>query len=127
MPPRPSRSSPFGKKWTPSGSGDSRIGNGMHSAYVLANGEEPDFTNNAIIKDLPQFTETLDYIFVSDHWHVSNVKQLPIREKQNGSIDKGYVNDVSLNKLQVDIEGKAYPDAEQPSDHLMIAATLSLK
>lgn len=78
----------------------------MRSAYAVIHGKEPDFTNYAKTKDAQTaFIETLDYIFLSKHWDVKKVKELPHR------------NDVS--------DGP-YPNAEQPSDHLMIAADLVL-
>ena len=158
-------SSPFGKRWTPTGG---VLGEGMRSAYVVvraptgtgtesprpaldhyyrpgagraprltrrrdrrrrprapraaqATGREPDYTNNAIIRGQDQFTETLDYIFISEHWQVDAVRPLPARpayaEAAGGAPAASPV---------VDIAGKPYPDDEQPSDHLMLAATLSL-
>lgn len=67
----------------------------MRSAYVVANGVEPDFTNNAIIKDLPQFTETLDYIFISEHWNVDSVLQIP-RRKRN---DEDFITNTSTKTI----------------------------
>jgi hypothetical protein len=79
----------------------------MRSAYVVAHGKEPDFTNFAQNKDeAVPFIETLDYIFLSPHWDVKKVKELPHRK---------------------DISDGPFPNADQPSDHLMIAADLLLK
>lgn len=74
------------------------------SAYVLKNGREPDFTNHARAGEAPLFTETLDYIFLSPHWSVQDVVKLPGRD---------------------DIEGP-FPNAREPSDHVLIGANLSL-
>jgi 2',5'-phosphodiesterase len=76
----------------------------MRSAYVLANGIEPDFTNHAKMKQNNLFTDTLDYIFVSKHWKISNVTPLPHRNDLPGPL----------------------PTEHEPSDHLMIAAHLEI-
>jgi endonuclease/exonuclease/phosphatase family metal-dependent hydrolase len=87
---------------------DALPGGPMRSAYALANGGvEPDFTNNAWIGEAgPAFRETLDYIFVSREWRVDGVLPLPPRD---GLADDDF-----------------YPNAAEPSDHLMLAANLSL-
>jgi len=79
----------------------------MRSAYAVYNrGNEPDFTNYAKTKDaIEPFIETLDYIFLSPHWVVKNVKELHHRK---------------------DILDGPFPNAGEPSDHLLIAADLSL-
>lgn len=78
------------------------------SAYSAKLGVEPDFTNFAFTKNNKEsFIATLDYIFCSsDAWTVDDVKPLP-------------------RKADVDLD-KPYPDALQPSDHIMLAADLSL-
>ena len=79
---------------------------GMKSAYFELNGEEPEFTNaahNGAMND-ESFIGTLDYIFLSDEWNVLKVKETP---------------------KKADLKG-VYPDAEEPSDHVMIAATLKI-
>ena len=48
----------------------------MESAYVRVNGEEPNFTNHARIKDDDPFIDTLDYIFVTDDVEVVDVLEL---------------------------------------------------
>ena len=97
---------------------------------LQANGREPDFTNNAIIRGQDQFTETLDYIFISKHWQVDAVKPLPARPAYAQLEVTGQAArqecDQAPTSQPVDIDGKPYPDSEQPSDHLMLAATLSL-
>ena len=83
----------------------------MKSAYATFNedGREPDHTNyahNGAISD-ESFIGTLDYIFVSDEhdWTVKDV--------------------VSL-KHRVDVENGPYPNEVEPSDHVLIAATLKV-
>jgi 2',5'-phosphodiesterase len=76
----------------------------LRSAYQTATGREPDFTNNARIRDEDPFVDTLDYIFVSPEWAVDSVDALPLRSE---------------------IEGP-FPSASEPSDHLLLAADLSL-
>lgn len=77
----------------------------LKSAYVTANGAEPEFTNNART-DGPQFIECLDYIFTSgDNWTVNHVINLPPKSAAP----------------------HPYPDAIEPSDHILIGASLSLK
>ena len=75
----------------------------LSSAYAVAGGEEPAFTNWAKIRDQEPFIETLDYIFLSDHWRVHDVLPLPTRDTSPGP----------------------YPTEEEPSDHVMLAARLS--
>jgi mRNA deadenylase 3'-5' endonuclease subunit Ccr4 len=77
----------------------------MRSAYKVKNGSEPDFTNFAQIKDDPQFIDTLDYIFISPAVEVKEVMPLPHRN---------------------DVKGP-FPSKAEPSDHIMLAATLTVK
>jgi len=79
---------------------------GMRSAYVELNGEEPEFTNNAHngAMNAESFIGTLDYIFLSDEWKVKSVQETPKKEGLKG----------------------VYPDEEEPSDHVLIAASLNI-
>lgn len=74
----------------------------MKSAYKTKNGAEPDFTNHARIKDDDPFIDTLDYIFVSPAIDVVDVLPLPNRGEVKGP----------------------FPAPEEPSDHILLAATL---
>lgn len=56
------------------------------------------------VRDDEPFIDTLDYIFVSDGWQVNSVKKLPLRNEVNGPL----------------------PTENEPSDHILIAADLSL-
>ena len=76
----------------------------LQSAYKLCNGNEPDFTNYAQVKNDPVFIATLDYIFLSRHWSVSSVTPLPHR---------------------MDVRGPL-PNEQEPSDHILLAAELKL-
>jgi 2',5'-phosphodiesterase len=76
----------------------------LRSAYAVKNGAEPDFTNYAKVKDSPTFIATLDYIFHSPEWTVESVRNLPHRDNVAGPL----------------------PNADEPSDHLVISAELSL-
>jgi len=88
-----------GMEWTPTHTK-------MDSAYAVANGQEPNFTNYAKPRDDPVFIETLDYIFLSSNhdWRVHSVKPLPHRDDVKGPL----------------------PNADEPSDHIMISAILEL-
>eukprot|EP01134_Creolimax_fragrantissima_P001361 CFRG1361T1 len=77
----------------------------MTSAYAKVDGHEPDFTNYAQIKDQEPFIETLDYIFYSDGFEAESVKPLPKRSEVNGPL----------------------PIENEPSDHIMIAAEMTLR
>lgn len=77
---------------------------GMRSAYAIASGREPDFTNYARIEENDPFIDTLDYIFLSKEWKVTSVKEICSRENANGP----------------------FPNAKEPSDHVLIAADLEL-
>lgn len=81
----------------------------MDSAYALG-GTEPEFTNYAHCRDDDPFIGTLDYIFLSkpestnEGWKVHCTHTLPSKEESNGP----------------------FPNAKEPSDHLLIAADLEL-
>lgn len=79
---------------------------GMRSAYHECNGEEPSFTNNAHNGALntESFIGTLDYIFLSENIEVISVKDTPSMDDWKG----------------------VYPDENEPSDHVLIAASLRL-
>eukprot|EP01062_Namystynia_karyoxenos_P020185 TRINITY_DN17647_c0_g1_i3.p1 TRINITY_DN17647_c0_g1~~TRINITY_DN17647_c0_g1_i3.p1 ORF type:complete len:399 (+),score=84.28 TRINITY_DN17647_c0_g1_i3:78-1199(+) len=68
----------------------------MRSAYCVKNGKEPAYTQHAW-----PFTATLDYVWLSSEWAVEHVLDLP---------------------AQPDVD--SYPTKDEPSDHLMVGATL---
>jgi len=73
----------------------------LYSAYWKALGKEPVFTNRS--KCPEEFTDTLDYIFLNwGSWNVDRV--LPLPEEP----------------------GKYLPSIEEPSDHLLLMAELSM-
>eukprot|EP00047_Mylnosiga_fluctuans_P001709 m.221555 g.221555 ORF g.221555 m.221555 type:complete len:351 (-) comp10609_c0_seq1:325-1377(-) len=76
----------------------------MRSAYVLATGKEPPFTNHSQFRANPPFVGTLDYIFCSDGIGATAVLPTPAAEGFAGPL----------------------PTADEPSDHLMLAATLEV-
>ena len=95
------QSYPEGLAWRPT------LAAPLASAYALRNGEEPAFTNFCISGHQTRFEETLDYIFVSeDSVGVTATTALPSAED--------YADVVSL------------PTEEEPSDHLLIGATLEI-
>ena len=77
----------------------------MRSAYAVANSAEPDFTNYARIGEREPFIDTLDYIFLSEEWKVESVKEICNRNEADGP----------------------FPNAKEPSDHILIAAELLLE
>ena len=87
----------------------------LASAYVAADGAEPEFTNLAVTKfnkpDEPPFCETLDYIFLGDgakfKWRALSVRSLPKR-------------------AEVLPTCSSYPSATEPSDHTAIWVDLEL-
>ncbi|GKY98656.1 hypothetical protein MPSEU_000822000 [Mayamaea pseudoterrestris] len=79
----------------------------MRSAYAECLQTEPDFTNFARTGDKEPFIDTLDYIFISKEWKVDDVLKLPHRDVAKGPFPN--------------------LDANEPSDHVLIAADLSLK
>lgn len=103
-------------EWTPS------MQHAMKSAYAEhnkdnGNKKEPDFTNYARIKEQEPFIDTLDYIFygpppsslesASASWKVTDVAALPDRKDAGGPFPN--------------------LDKNEPSDHLLIAATLEMQ
>lgn len=76
----------------------------MRSAYADKDGMEPDFTNYARIKENDPFIDTLDYIFLSPEWKVQSTKSIVNRSIANGP----------------------FPNAKEPSDHVMIRADLEV-
>jgi hypothetical protein len=103
------------------------------SAYHERNGGEPDFTNYAFTRSNgnPQdfqsaFIDTLDYIFVSSpHWQVESVKALPHRD------EFAAVATAELAAISGDSSGAdaivSLPTSNEPSDHLLLSASLILK
>uniref|UniRef100_A0A7R9W647 Endonuclease/exonuclease/phosphatase domain-containing protein n=1 Tax=Pseudictyota dubia TaxID=2749911 RepID=A0A7R9W647_9STRA len=77
---------------------------GMKSAYGMSNRGEPEFTNYTQVEDDYPFVGTLDYIFLSDEWTISGVKNLPSKW---------------------DVVGP-FPTEREPSDHVLIAANLAI-
>lgn len=90
--------------WTPS------LKEPVMSAYAAASDSgttEPDFTNYSRVKEDEPFIDTLDYIFVSRSGiAVESVRTLPHR------------NDEALNG--------PFPNHDEPSDHVLIAANLNV-
>lgn len=77
----------------------------MKSAYKAVLGQEPDFTNYALVEDNPPFIDTLDYLFCSPDLDVVDVIRLPHRNA---------------------VVQAPYPTRTEPSDHSLIGATLRL-
>mmetsp|Transcript_12158 Transcript_12158/g.16452 ORF Transcript_12158/g.16452 Transcript_12158/m.16452 type:complete len:170 (+) Transcript_12158:204-713(+) len=78
------------------------------SAYKAKNGKEPQFTNFAFTRSMNEsFVATLDYIFLSEHWKVRFVKPLK-----------------SIS--EIDTKMGSFPDQDEPSDHILIAADLEI-
>eukprot|EP00697_Spironema_sp_BW2_P017392 gnl/Spiro4/9064_TR4780_c0_g1_i1.p1 gnl/Spiro4/9064_TR4780_c0_g1~~gnl/Spiro4/9064_TR4780_c0_g1_i1.p1 ORF type:complete len:393 (+),score=116.65 gnl/Spiro4/9064_TR4780_c0_g1_i1:56-1180(+) len=78
------------------------------SSYARKDGHEPAFTNLAFTgQDLskPVFKDCLDYIFVTPDIDVHSVDKLPLAENDNV---------------------ESFPTATEPSDHLMLGATLRI-
>lgn len=76
----------------------------LASAYVRVRGREPGWTNFARIGDGPPFIETLDYVLVTPGVDVVDVLPTPKREAVGGPL----------------------PTAAEPSDHILIGATVRL-
>lgn len=87
-----------GDNWSPN------VDPPLRSAYKVLNGVEPDFTNYAKTVDSPMFIDSLDYIFMSDEWNVESVEKLSHRDEIGGPL----------------------PNKDEPSDHVLIAANLTL-
>lgn len=78
----------------------------VFSAYKEFFGEEPEYTNNARVQELPHFIECLDYIFLSRKWQVMDCLEAGGRKE--------------------DVD-HPFPDKENPSDHVPLKAKLALK
>ena len=80
----------------------------LKSAYKEFFGKEPDFTNYAWVDFSSEqpFIDTLDYILFTDDFTVQTCRELRPRDHQV----------ITANGPQ--------PNAAEPSDHLLIAATL---
>jgi mRNA deadenylase 3'-5' endonuclease subunit Ccr4 len=76
----------------------------LNSAYKTVLGKEPLFTNDSQTGRNDRFTDTLDYIFYSNH---SNLKPISV--------------DILPDKI-----GDICPNKTEPSDHLLIASTFEL-
>jgi hypothetical protein len=89
---------------------------------VALGGREPLFTTYVVKGDTDVvFCEVLDYIFVSPHWRVLDVLPMPT-EAIEVAASKGAVAAAAA----VADQRCAFPMNLEPSDHLMLAATLSL-
>jgi 2',5'-phosphodiesterase len=91
----------------------------MRSSYAVHDGREPDHTNTS-----PNFCETIDYIFISEHWRVNGVIPLPspvVMAQDLGELKREREREEDLFEQR-----KLYPSKEEPSDHLMIGAELEL-
>lgn len=92
----------YGYEWMPS------MREPMQSAYAML-AHEPDFTNYARVGDLENecFIDTLDYIWLSpSSWKVDSIAELPQRQDAKGPFPNLDVNEAS--------------------DHVLIAADLTL-
>ena len=78
----------------------------VRSAYLEANGQEPEYTNNARVQEQDHFKETLDYIFLSGEWKVKSVLDLNLPPKEE--------------------QDQPFPNEVEPSDHVLVAAALTL-
>ncbi len=77
--------------------------NPMGSAYATAQGSEPAYTNWSKVKQGEDFKDTLDYIFYSQgDWRVDTVEDLRLSELVG-----------------------PFPIEEEPSDHVLLSATLT--
>eukprot|EP00466_Bigelowiella_natans_P005072 jgi/Bigna1/71570/fgenesh1_pg.16_\ len=76
----------------------------LKSAYRCVYGHEPEFTTYSKIEDRDRFISTLDYILVSPTVQVKRVLRLPGVASQHGPL----------------------PSMAEPSDHLMLAATIGV-
>jgi mRNA deadenylase 3'-5' endonuclease subunit Ccr4 len=82
----------------------------MRSAYKVFTGKEPEYTSYICnCKNGSIQSEILDYIFISEHWRV-----LEIKSPQETLATLKYFGVLS------------FPTANEPSDHILIAATLQL-
>ncbi len=90
----------------------------MNSAYTL-DSCEPEFTNYAHTRDDPDpFIGTLDYIFLSKRHHTS-------LSNETGTWEEWKVHCVQKLPRKEDSDGP-FPNAIEPSDHLLISADLEL-
>ena len=90
----------------------------FRSCYIAYAGVEPETTNYTFQSYSADgaFSGTLDYIFISSHWRVVSVRQLPgVAELKLEALTNGALSS----------EGYL-PSVLRPSDHLCIAATVEL-
>ena len=100
---------PEGDAWSPT------LRCPMRSAYRVAHGHEPDFTNYAqTTRDASPFIGCLDYVFCSPHLRVLGAPPLPRRED--------YIGAAGLRSTRTG----PLPTASEPSDHLLLSVELEL-
>jgi len=82
----------------------------LKSAYKEFLGKEPEYTNNAHIKNEEPFIETLDYIFTSSEhpWKVQEVEPLDVKHPAKASVTE------------------PLPSENEPSDHILLSSTFTL-
>jgi endonuclease/exonuclease/phosphatase family metal-dependent hydrolase len=86
----------------------------LTSAYCKVHGAEPDFTNLAWTKDMPEhFCETLDYLF--------------FRQGERALIEPVQAARLPNRSVFLDQGIRSLPSPEEPSDHVAIAAEFELR
>jgi endonuclease/exonuclease/phosphatase family metal-dependent hydrolase len=94
--------------------GDGTPACAMRSAYAVAlDGKEPPHTNHTVSgggkgRTPNAFTGTLDYVFISRHWRVLGAVETP-----------------PATKPYPDHTSPLCPNRDEPSDHVMVGATLA--
>lgn len=78
----------------------------LKSAYMEVLGSEPEFTNYAKLGNTDPFIECIDYLFCTGGVEVVDVLRLPNKDM---------------------IDGGGLPDNNEPSDHVMVGATVRVQ
>ena len=75
----------------------------------------------------PMFIDTLDYIFISPEWNVDFVVELPHRQVHTFCAYIHTYMHGHMNLCPCQAADGPLPNRKEPSDHLLIAAALSLQ
>jgi len=92
------------------------------SAYKQKLGDEPAFTNWAQTRKSPPFIGTLDYVFMSEGCRAVELSPVPTTMPREDGVARGG----QLKGAVKGMYGGPFPTTEEPSDHLMVGATVEL-
>lgn len=106
---------------------DPSLASPLRSAYAQHSGGEPDFTNYAMTKrDAHPFIETLDYIWLSTGVTASQIAADEGASSDGHTCDWQVLDVLDMPHRDAHMGTASFPTPTEPSDHIMIGASLRL-